>query len=353
MKATQSILAIAIGMFMIACQSEDTTEKTPASVQVEPLSAHEEDELFTQATALFGALPATMPGSENDTKEMVDLGRKLFFEKRLSLNDVQSCNTCHLVDGNRAGVDNMPTSTGVHGKTGDRNSPTVLNAGYHFVQFWDGRAADLVEQAKGPILNPVEMAMASEPDVEKKIGGIPEYQKAFSDAFPDEQKPINYQNIASAIAAFERTLVSRSRFDSYMEGDHTALTDTEKRGLQTFISSGCITCHVKATFGGNMYQKIGLVNEYQSKDAGRFAVTKDPTDSLLFKVPALRNVALTYPYFHDGSVDSLPEAVDLMAWHQLGKRLEKKDVDLIVSFLNSLSETGRTGASTKKVDSEQ
>jgi len=338
---TLATLVLHAVLALSACQPQQE-QPQPEVTDVKPLTEQEETELFDQASSLFGALPATMPGSENDTPERIALGKRLYFETQLSENNSQSCNTCHMVDGQRAGVDNEITSKGAHGTPGERNSPTVLNAGYHFVQFWDGRAADLVEQAKGPILNPVEMAMASEKDVEKRLASIEGYPEAFAAAFPGSKRSISYQNVAEAIAAFERTLISRSRFDAYMEGDRAALTDAEKRGLQTFITTGCIACHMDNTFGGTMYQKVGLVNPYPTTDVGRFAVTKDPADSMMFKVPSLRNVALTAPYFHNGSVPTLEKAVELMAWHQLGRKIEPADIGHIVTFLKSLSDPQRT-----------
>ncbi|MFZ9870333.1 MAG: cytochrome-c peroxidase [Candidatus Kapaibacteriota bacterium] len=335
------LLASAAVGGIVGCSKPETTPEETATLTVEPLTPEEEETLLAQAKALFGVLPDMMPGASTDTPELVALGEKLYNETQLSATGTQSCNSCHMVDGGKSGVDNLPTSPGAHGTPGTRNSPTVLNAGFHFVQFWDGRAADLVEQAKGPILNPAEMAMASEKDVEDRLSAIDEYKTAFAAAFPQAKQPITYHNVATAIAAFERTLVSKSRYDDYVSGTSSALTDVEKRGLQTFISTGCITCHVSPTFGGSMYQKLGLVNPYDSKDAGRYEVTKDPADSLMFKVPSLRNVALTAPYYHDGSIPTLDSAVTSMAWHQLGRKLETKDRDLIVAFLSALSDPSR------------
>lgn len=326
---------------LLACNGEKKFETHVSEPDV-PLTATEETELFEQATALFGMLPSSMPGSETDTPERVALGRALFHDVRLSVNNSQSCNTCHNINDGAPGVDGEATSLGAFGKPGVRNSPTVLNAGYQFVQFWDGRAENLTEQAKGPILNPVEMAMNSETDVEKKLSAIPEYRVQFSKAFPDSKRAITYQNVAEAIAAFERTLISRSRFDEYMSGKKNAISNAEKRGLKTFIETGCITCHVGPALGGTMYQKLGLLHPYSSHDAGRYDVTKDPSDSMMFKVPILRNIQLTSPYFHDGSVKDLPEAVRLMAWHQLNKKLSTDQISSIVSFLAALSDPTKT-----------
>lgn len=303
----------------------------------------EDKALMERASSIFGPIPEKMPGSENDTKALVELGQKLYFDKRLSANDNQSCNTCHRLDQNFAGVDNRPVSPGSFaGKKGDRNAPTVLNAGFHMAQFWDGRAADLVDQAKGPILNPAEMAMASEKDVEEKLGKIEEYRTLFSTAFPDQENPINYQNIAEAIAAFERTVITEDRFDDFMEGDASALSEQEKAGLALFMDAGCIQCHSGPLMGGNSYQKMGRNNPYSNTtDKGLFSVTGKKEDMFKFKVPSMRNVALTGPYFHDGSASTLEEAVRQMAHLQLNKELTDDETAKIAAFLNALSDKNR------------
>lgn len=299
--------------------------------------------LIEDAKRSFGTLPAKMPGSEKDTPERIALGEKLYFEKRLSINDSQSCSSCHDVTGKKAGVDNLPTSPGALGKNGDRNSPTSLNAGFHLVQFWDGRAADLKAQAKGPILNPVEMGMPSEAVVEKKLSEIPEYVEAFAKAFPDEPKKITYDNLAEAIAAFERTLVTKDRFDEFQAGNHRALSSEEQQGLETFINSGCTACHNGPLLGGNSFRKLGQVHPYENTaDLGRYAVTKQEADKYFFKVPSLRNIALTGPYFHDGKVATLEDAVKKMAYLQLGKELSAEEASSIVSFLKALSDKNRS-----------
>ena len=306
--------------------------------------SEEDKKLMDRASAIFGVLPEKMPGAENDTEAMIQLGQKLYFDKRLSVDNNQSCNTCHRLDGNFAGVDNRAVSPGsLAGTKGDRNAPTVLNAGFHLAQFWDGRAADLVEQAKGPILNPVEMAMASEKDVEAKLSKVDEYQSLFAKAFPDAEAPINYQNIAEAIAAFERTLVTEDRFDDFLNGDAEALTAEEKEGLKLVMDEGCIQCHNGPLLGAKTYQKMGRENAYSdTKDKGRFAVTGKPEDMYFFKTPSLRNAALTAPYFHDGKAKTLEEAVSQMAYLQLDKELSEDKVQKIVAFLKALSDKNRT-----------
>ena len=301
--------------------------------------------LRAKAVSVIQPLPDKMPGAEKDLPAAITLGQKLYFDKRMSENGKQSCNDCHLVDQNRAGVDNEPTSVGAHGKRGDRNSPTTLNAGFHFTQFWDGRAKDLVEQAKGPVLNPVEMAMPDEKEVIKRLEADASYPKLFKAAFPGEDQPINYHNFARAVAAFERTLITHDRFDDFLKGDDQALNAQELQGLNLFLTVGCTTCHVGPTIGGNMYQKVGLVHPYaNTNDLGRFKVTSEDGDQYRFKVPSLRNVALTYPYFHDGKAGDLRSTVKQMAYMQLGKELTDSEISSLTAFLNSLSDKTRKAA---------
>ncbi|UOG33962.1 c-type cytochrome [Leptospira noguchii] len=326
-----------LGIFLVTCGPSEKTKK-----------------LIDDSKKIFGTIPDKMPGGESDTSELILLGEKLYFEKRLSANDTQSCNSCHNVVGKAPGVDNLPTSPGAFGKNGVRNSPTVLNAGFHIAQFWDGRAKDLKEQAKGPILNPVEMAMPSASEVEKKIGQIPEYQELFAKAYPgsltkensntlNRTQKITYDNITGAIAAFERTLKTQDRFDDFQKGNHNALSAKEQEGLEKFITTGCITCHVGPLLGGNSFRKLGQVNPYEnSSDRGRQDLTKNSSDAFVFKVPSLRNVAITGPYFHDGKVASLEEAVKKMAHLQLGKDLSDSDIKLIVTFLKTLTDKNRS-----------
>ncbi len=286
-----------------------------------------------QHTALFQPLKS-VPVAPTE-KDLVELGRMLYHETRLSVRQNQSCNTCHVLSA--YGVDNLPTSPGSRQELGKRNSPSSFGASGHFVQFWDGRSATLEEQAKGPILNPVEMGMKDEAAVLAMLESIPGYQEAFSRAFPTDSPAITYNNLAMAIGAFERHLVAPSRFDAYLEGDAAALTAEETKGLEAFISTGCIACHMGPHLGGQMFQKLGLVVPYPTADLGRFEVTGQEADKYVFKVPSLRNIAKTGPYFHDGSVTTLEDAVGLMAKHQLGKDLTGEQVADIVTFLNVLT----------------
>lgn len=292
--------------------------------------------LSQQANGIFGTLPSEAASEANPvTEAKIDLGRKLYFDPRLSKNHDVSCNSCHLLS--EFGVDGMPTSEGHRGQRGDRNAPTVYNAAFHIAQFWDGRAADVEEQAKGPVLNPIEMAMASEETVVRTLESIPGYAPLFRAAFPNDPSPITYDHMAQAIGAFERRLVTPSRFDRFQKGDLDALSDAELHGLVLFISTGCISCHNRATFGGTTYQKLGVVKPYPTEDPGRFALTGNELERHVFKVPSLRNIAETGPYFHDGQVATLEEAVRLMAYHQLGRELPQDDLDAIAIFLGSLT----------------
>ncbi len=315
---------------------------TSLLVMAADVIAGDVDLLISRSNRFFSPLPQSMPGSENDTPERIALGKKLYFEKRLSINDKQSCASCHILEDGFAGVDNLPTSPGAKGEKGTRNSPTVLNAGWQDSQFWDGRAEDLVEQAKGPILNPIEMGMPDEKTVEDKMRKIPEYQAAFAKAFPGDKPAITYQNIAEAIAAFERILITPSRFDDFMNGDATALNDTEQRGLRAFMKIDCKSCHDGKLLGGETYEPLGKENPYENQsDQGMYALTKDEDDRMFFKVAQLRNVALTAPYFHDGKVATLDEAVRAMAKLQLDEELSDQQVSDITSFLKALTDKKR------------
>jgi cytochrome c peroxidase len=301
--------------------------------------ADDAKKLLRKASRYFEPLPAVMPGSESDTPEQIALGKKLFFDTRLSINDTQSCASCHRLGDGLAGVDNLPTSPGAEGKVGTRNSPTVLNAGYQFAQFWDGRAADLVEQAKGPIINPIEMGMPNEVAVEEKIRGIAEYRDLFSKAFPNVDEPITYQNLAEAIAAFERTLRTDDRFNDFLNGDLEALSEKELKGLATFMKLACTSCHDGPLLGGSLFEKLGQRNavyENQS-DLGLYEVTKKEQDKMFFKVPTLRNVALTAPYYHDGRLVTLEDAVRSMGILQSGGEPSVREIEEIVAFLTALT----------------
>lgn len=333
-----------ISMVLLACGNSSLEEKKAAIAksQAEAEARKADEALLSQAQGIFRALPVDAGDSLHVlSPEKVALGKMLYFDNRLSLTGNNSCNSCH--DLSKSGVDQLPTSPGDAGKNGDRNSPTVLNAALHTMQFWDGRAKDVEEQAGMPILNPVEMAIPTEAFLVKKLKGIPDYVTRFKAAFPEEKDPLNYTNIENAIAAFERKLLTPSRFDDYLKGNAAALNEQEKRGMKTFIETGCTTCHSGVALGGNMFQKFGVYEDYRphtgssNSDFGRFAVTKNEMDKDIFKVPSLRNIEHTYPYFHDGSVKELDRAVSIMAKVQLKKELSKEEVADVVAFLKTLT----------------
>jgi len=292
--------------------------------------------LRERAKAVLGVLPDEATSAANPvTPAKIALGRILFYDTRLSKNQDTSCQSCHDLATN--GADAGPTSVGHRSQRGERNAPTAFNAAFQVAQFWDGRAADVEEQAQGPELNPVEMAMPSADAVVVVLRSIPGYLPLFQAAFPGEADPISYVNMARAIGAFERRLVTPSRFDAFLEGQDSALSPQEQEGLATFLDVGCTSCHNGATIGGRLYQKLGLVKPYPTADPGRAKVTGEAADQGVFKVPSLRNAAKTAPYFHDGSLATLEDVVPIMARHQLGRELEPEQVTAIVAFLGSLS----------------
>lgn len=322
----------------------------------EPVADTQADkDLMNKAHLFFQVLPLEALNPENVASlEKIKLGKVLYFDKRLSLHETQSCNTCHNLA--TYGVDNLPTSPGDNGLLGTRNSPTVLNAAFKGLQFWDGRNKDVEEQAGGPILNPVEMAITDEQLLIDRLQHVDFYQKLFKDAYPNEENPFTYKNIRNSIAAFERTLITPSAFDSFLGGDMAAMTEQEKSGLNTFIDQGCIACHTGNVLGGNMYQKFGLFGNYAdltgSKriDYGKFDVTKNEADKFMFYVPALRNVEKTFPYFHDGSVADLSDAIRIMGKAELNKDLSADQIADILVFMKSLTGKVPAGAADTPVE---
>ncbi|MBD9676924.1 cytochrome-c peroxidase [Pseudomonas sp. PDM18] len=304
---------------------------------VSTAAAHADaDTLRDQANSIFKPIPEQ--ASDKLDPNQVELGRQLFFEPRLSASHVISCNTCHNIG--TGGADNVPASSGHAWQKGARNSPTVFNAVFNVAQFWDGRAKDLEEQAKGPVQNPVEMHNTPK-NVEATLRSMPEYVASFEKAFPSDKQPVSFDNMARALQAFESTLITPdSRFDLYLKGDDNALDAKEKKGLQTFMSSGCISCHNGVNMGGQAYFPFGLVKKPDGKilptgDKGRFEVTKTQNDQYVFRAAPLRNIALTAPYFHSGQVWDLEEAVAIMGTAQLGKQLNAEEVGDIVAFLKT------------------
>lgn len=300
------------------------------------ISSASADSISDSYLPLFQPLPKEAPSADNElTEAKVNLGRMLYYETRISKNGQMSCNSCHMLD--KYGQDNLPFSPGHEGKLGGRSSPSVYNAALHVAQFWDGRAPTVEEQAKGPVLNPVEMGMPSADFVVEVLSSIPGYVEAFKAAFPGDASPVNYENFGKAVGAFERKLVTPSRWDEYLRGQKAALTAAELKGYETFAKAGCATCHNGPAMGGAMYQKLGLAKEWPNlKDQGRFEATKQESDKHFFKVSSLRNVSETGPYLHDGSVKSLETMVKMMGEYQLGKALSDEETSSIVTFLKSL-----------------
>jgi len=300
------------------------------------------NELQQAANELFDPIPSMVPAVEGNavTREKSELGKMLWFDPRLSASGVLSCNSCHNLA--MGGDDNLETSIGHGWQRGPRNSPTVFNAVFNVAQFWDGRAEDLRSQATGPIQAAVEMAAT--PDlVMGVLNSMPEYRERFATAFPGEESPVTFDNVARALEAFEATLITpASRFDQYLEGNLAILNDQEEQGLQLFIDTGCAGCHAGVNLGGQEYYPFGVVERPGSEilppnDKGRFAVTQTASDEYVFRAVPLRNVDLTAPYFHSGKVWDLEQAVAIMGVSQLGTELSKDEVGAITAFLKTLT----------------
>ena len=333
------LLPILLGLAACAADQEGATTALQSQTRLDP---EVEDDLWADATALFEPLPAAAPNPDNPvTEAKVALGRKLYFDPRLSKEGNVSCNSCHSLAN--FGVDGLPFSPGDAGELGGRNSPTVLNAALHLAQFWDGRAEDVEEQAGMPILNPVEMAIPSEEFLVQRLSDVEEYPELFAAAFPEEDSALTYRNVVRALGAFERTLLTPSRFDDYLQGDRDALTTLEKHGLQKFMDLGCISCHNGVNVGAASFRKFGLMDAYwehtgsERIDEGMYKETQEEPDKYVFKVASLRNVEKTAPYFHDGSVERLDDAVRIMGELQLGAEISAEDVESVAAFLVSLT----------------
>ncbi len=297
------------------------------------------DDLQKKAAALFKPLPSQAPALSGNpaTSEKVELGKMLYFDPRLSRSALISCNTCHNLG--LGGDDDQESSVGHAWQKGHRNAPTVLNSVFNIAQFWDGRAPDLREQAKGPVQASVEMNNTPEMTVQV-LKSMPGYVILFQQAFPGESDPVTFDNMARAIEVFEATLITPdSPFDRFLKGDTRALGAQEQKGLGLFIEKGCVGCHGGMNLGGQGYFPFGLVerpsDQIMAGDKGRFAVTGTQSDEYVFKSPSLRNIALTAPYFHSGRVWALREAVAIMGSSQLGIELSTEEADLITVFLQS------------------
>ena len=347
------ILLVATVIFLQSCNNSNTV-KVDESKKEPQLSGEADRYLLQDAQDVFKPLPAFAASETNPlTDEKILLGKALYFDARLSKTGNNSCNSFHNL--NTFGVDRLSTSPGDAGKNGDRNSPSTLNAAFHTIQFWDGRAKDVEQQAGMPILNPVEMGIPSRDFLVAKLKPINEYKDLFVKAFPDEKEPFNYTNIEKAIAAFERTLVTPSPFDDYLTGKTEALTYEQKTGLREFIKIGCTQCHSGVTLGGSSLQKFAVYGNHWdytkaiNHDLGRMKETKAKEDEFVFKTCGLRNVAETYPYLHDGSISDLKEVVRIMGKAQLNKDLSEQQVQSITAFLGAL--TGKVPDAAKDVPS--
>lgn len=301
------------------------------------------NEVADEAREVFEPIPFGMPELANNpaTSDKIELGKTLFFDPRLSKSGLISCNTCHNLG--MGGDDFQETATGHGWAKGPRNSPTVLNAVYNVAQFWDGRAKDLKEQAKGPVQASVEMNSTPE-SVVKTLNSIPRYREMFATAFPGQKDPVSFDNMAAAIEVFEATLTTPdSRFDRFLRGEDAALNDEEQKGLKTFLDKGCADCHGGRNMGGQDYFAFGVMekpaHEIIGNDKGRYAVTHMEKDEYVFKAPSLRNITLTLPYFHSGKVWSLTDAVAIMGSSQLGIQLNSGEISQVAAFLQAT--TGR------------
>jgi len=303
--------------------------------------------LMNKARQMWGALPPVMPSDQNViTPAKVRLGKMLFYESRISIDGTVSCAKCHPISLYAA--DGLKKAVGNNCRELPRNSPTIFNAAEQISQHWNGNRSSVEDQAKQSVVGPPAFGMPSYEAAEKILRGLPAYFRFFREAFPAESEAVTMDNFARAVGAFERTLVTPASFDDFVKGKSRALTEQQKRGLATMLDTGCMSCHSSPYGGGQMYRKFGIFAPYWDYtksspiDEGRFTVTKDEADRYVFKVPVLRNVAMTRPYFHDGSVDRLEQAVWIMAKVQLGKELTREQAGDIGSFLSSL--TGRIPA---------
>jgi cytochrome c peroxidase len=339
-----TLAVVSLGVLVAGCTKppkSDTEVTSNVTIAASELSATT-DPLTLQARENFKPIPIHPPDLPGNpaTPEKVALGALLFFDPRISATHSISCASCHNIG--LGGADNSPTSAGFHGTRGGRNSPTVFNSVFNFAQFWDGRAADLEQQAGGPMVNPVEMA-SPKSHVAKQLEALPQYRVAFAKVFPGDAAPVSLANAQKAIAVFEATLITpNAPFDRYLRGDVAALDANQKAGLSLFMKTGCAACHSGVNLGGSMYAKFGAVAPPDEKyrpagDRGRGGVTGKPADDGVYKVPTLRNIALTAPYFHTGSEQDLAKVIDVMARAQLGKSLIPSEVAQIQAFLGTLT----------------
>ncbi len=297
--------------------------------------------LLEEAKQNFQPIVVPSPVNDSVAAARVELGRRLFFENRVSMDGNVSCAHCHLPE--KLASDGLPKAIGVFGKENPRNAPSIFNAALNFKQHWRGDRESLEDQAEKSLLGPASFGNPDQATAMSKLKAIPAYAGAFAKAFPGDKDPINSKNWGAAVGAFERTLMTPSKFDAFLSGDASALTNQEQAGLRKFIDLGCVACHNGPGVGGNFFQKFGVVSDYwkatgvATPDKGRADVTKNDADLYVFKVASLRNIAQTAPYFHDGSVEDLTKAVKIMGKTQLGQDLSEKDAADIVAFLGALT----------------
>ncbi|MFN8609039.1 MAG: cytochrome c peroxidase [Vulcanimicrobiota bacterium] len=293
--------------------------------------------LLARAQKVFKPLPPRMDTAASvPSPAQIDLGRRLFYEKQLSQNNTMSCNSCHDLRYG-FGADGRPVSPGAVTGRGTRNAPSVYHAALHSWQFWDGRSPNVEDQARFPMLEKVEMGMPSLEEVESRLRASSDYQRRFAEAFPGQTQPVTWKNAVQAIGAFERGLVTPAPFDRFLEGDEGALDSRQQKGLEHFLRLGCADCHQGAALGGTQLRKLGLREAFASEDRGRFQATHVLADDGIFKVPSLRNVCETAPYYHNGRVQKLEEAVGLMGRHECGQQLTPQEIAELCDFLTSLT----------------
>ena len=331
--------ALLVSLCGLSCSDNNTTVRTLAPAS--PMAPSTIDTVFSNSDAddlnprLLRRFMPLVAARTRRSAQLVKLGRLLFFEPLLSIDGSLSCNSCHPLD--RYGMTGTALNIGVNGKPSKRNAPSIYNTSEQFRQFWDGRALDPEEAVKGPLLNPNVMGM-TEATLVKRLTEIEGYRQAFAVAYTTSPQPISLEHVAQAIAEFERGLLTPARWDRYLAGDRTALTPKEKVGAKVFANLGCMVCHEGRLLGGSMFEKVGVVIPWENQtDRGRGKISNDPADDMVFKVPSLRNVAKTAPYFNDGSVPTLPAAVQMMARHQLGISLSDEETAAIVSWLGALT----------------
>ncbi len=332
----KTIFPLIVLIFIFSnCKTDKKSTEKSLDPKLEQIILHSAKSYFTPLEAY------ELNKQSPEKKRMIELGKTLFYDKRLSNNQNLNCASCH--DMKKYGTDNLPLSPGDNYKFGTRNAPTVLNAHLQYAQFWDARERTVEDQAAGPIFGNFEMDMPDTTTLLDRLGKVDYYNKAFKEVFPMVDTFITIETIKLAIGAFERTLITPAPIDNYLKGDMNAISTKAKLGIKAFVDNGCIPCHSTTTVGGQMAQKFSLYGYYWDYtnsthiDKGKYEVTQDPSDKFVFKVPQLRNIEKTYPYFHDGSVDSLRDAIIIMGKAETNIRLKDEDVDNILEFFKTLT----------------